>query len=125
VCHDNHCYPASWSDQQIAAAEVFVHGVTTSKYGIASTTVPGPRAYCRKVCYQTTPHFFDVEVWVRDGVKQYQIVLRCEECHHGWDLVTKEGSPTRWRRLMKDATAREMLQGAVSREQATNHGARQ
>lgn len=150
VCHDDRCYPGSFSDQQIASYEAFIHGVITKAqvggdlavtgHGpITNVTVPGPLAYCAKVCYSRTSHFFDVEVWEepeREGQpevetivgqfsgqpmqrrvsgKLYQIVLRCEECHHGYDLVTKEGSPSRWKRLMKDETARSLLAGAQPR----------
>jgi hypothetical protein len=111
VCHDSCCYPRSWSDQQIADCEVFVHGVVTASGPITAVTVPGPRAYCSKGCYRQTPHFFDVEVWPGAKGKVYQVVLRCEQCQYGRDLVTKD-SPSRWRRLMQDETARRLLAGA-------------
>ena len=132
VCHDSQCYPAGWSNQQIAACEVFVHEVVTKpEGGFTCTTIPGPRAHCEKVCYKTTPHFYDIEVWDQEedrpawqgrfskweypsssAGRKYRIVLRCENCHHGYDLVTKNSSPSRWRRLMKSEAAREILQGA-------------
>lgn len=122
VCHHPRCYPHHWSERQIAACEVFVHGVIThpvqdERLTITALTVPGPRAECYKVCYKRTPHFFDIEVMEfldtkGKAYKSYQIVLRCENCHHGWDLVTREGSRSRWQRLMKDETARHVLAGA-------------
>jgi hypothetical protein len=120
ICHDSHCYPKAWPDDLIRSCEVFVHGVVTDSNGITATTVPGPRAYCQKICYKQTPHFFDVEVWDETELwgpasgktgRKYQIVLRCEVCHHGYNLVTKS-TPSRWRRLMKDPTARTLLAGA-------------
>ena len=146
VCHDPQCYPDEWSNRHIAACEVFVHEVITNPVDdehmrITATTVAGPQAYCRKVCYATTPHFYDIEVWNQDkdlpafehsihmggsldnrrtftsppspAGRKFKIVLRCENCHHGYDLVTKTSSPSRWRRLMKNETARKLLTGAV------------
>lgn len=133
ICNDSQCYPHHWTKAQIQACEVFVHGVVTNSGPITAFTVPGPLAYCQKVCYARTPHFFDVEVWdqaedrpaykgkftdreypASPAGRKYQVVLRCEHCHHGYDLVTRHGSPGRWRRLMKDETARELLAGAVA-----------
>jgi hypothetical protein len=130
VCYHNRCYPCSWPDQQVRSCEAFVHEVV-NQGDITSTTVPGPRAYCQKVCYQTTPHFYDIEVWdqaedrpafrgkfsgqehpASPAGRKYQIVLRCENCHHGYNFVTKNSSPSRWRRLMKNETARTLLKGA-------------
>lgn len=139
ICNHPQCYPRHWPDAQVRGCEVFVHGVVTQSHDITAVTVPGPLAYCQKGCYSRTPHYFDVEVWeqmkdipagtvtigVHDGEdeihecpeslagRKYQVVLRCEYCRHGYDLVTQDGSPSRWRRLMKDETARELLTGAV------------
>lgn len=136
VCHHNRCYPKNWTDAQIRGVEVMVHGVLGKEgdddFPIQTLTVAGPRAYCEKVCYRQTPHFYDIEVWTQEkdqpafvgafsggehpaspAGRKHQIVLRCECCHHGYNFVTKEGTPSRWRRLMKDETARNLLAGAT------------